>query len=164
MARRNRRPLGLALALVGMGAACFLAAGCDKAADTSSGAAPTAGMPGAPTAADVLAKLPGGQEYAAGKKVYADNNCAKCHKLGDTGGAPPAPKDGPPGGKGMSGGMSGPDLTATGAKAAHTKQWLADHVRDPKTHSPQSKMPASGPDKISDADLDALAEYLASRK
>jgi cbb3-type cytochrome oxidase cytochrome c subunit len=60
--------------------------------------------------------------------------------------------------------MGGPDLTMVGVDAKHTKEWIADHVRNPKAHTPQSRMPASGPEKISDADLDALAAYLASRK
>jgi cbb3-type cytochrome oxidase cytochrome c subunit len=115
----------------------------------------------------VLAKLPGGEEFAAGKHVYANNGCVRCHQLGETGGRPGGPGGsggGMPGGKGPRGGMSGPDLTKVGAEPAHTKEWIAAHVRDPKTHKPQSRMPASGPEKISDADLDALAAYLASRK
>ncbi len=109
---------------------------------------------GAPDNATVLAKLPGGAEFAVGKKVYADNNCARCHKLGETGGGPSGP----------GGAMSGPDLTKVGADLERTKQWLADHVRNPKSHKPQSRMPASGPEKINDGDLSALADYLVSRK
>jgi len=41
---------------------------------------------------------------------------------------------------------------------------LADHIRDPKKHKPQSRMPAYGSDKISDADLTLLAQYLAGQK
>jgi mono/diheme cytochrome c family protein len=127
--------------------------------------------PRGPSSADVLAKLPGGDEFATAKKVYANNNCARCHKLGETGGGPPAPKGGAqagekaggPGGKGPRGGMV-PDLTTVGADAKHTKEWITEHIRNPKAHTPQSRMPASGPEKISDADLDALAAYLASRK
>jgi mono/diheme cytochrome c family protein len=126
----------------------------------------------------VEAKLPGGEEFAAGKKAYAAQGCARCHKLGDTGGGPPGggrmgkmgppaePPGGeaPPGPKGKAGGgMGGPDLTAVGAKPEHTADWLAAHVRDPKSHSPSSRMPAYGPDKIPEADLKALAEYLAGR-
>ena len=119
---------------------------------------------------EVLAKLPGGDAFAAGKKVYADNNCARCHKLGETGGGM---MGGPPGAGGMPkgsaggppGGMSnGPDLTNIGAAPEHTAAWLAEHVRDAKTHKPESKMPAFPVDKISDADLAQLAAYLAARK
>jgi mono/diheme cytochrome c family protein len=55
-------------------------------------------------------------------------------------------------------------LAHVGAKPDRTAQWLADHVRDPKSHNPRSRMPSFGPDKISDADLAALGEYLASLK
>ena len=168
--------------------------GCQKKAESTDTGSPPVGNSrggppggmGAPSPQDVLAKLPGGEEFAAGKKVYADNNCARCHKLGDTGGGmgrppgmggPPGGPGGPPGGPGgppgMGGppggpggppGMSGPDLTKTGAETEHTTKWLSDHIRNPKSHSPKSSMPASGVDKISDADLKALVEYLASRK
>ena len=125
-----------------------------------------AGGPPGPIAADVLAKLPGGEEYAAGKRVFANNNCARCHKLGEAGGGGPGSATGgqPGGPKGPRGGMNGPDLTALGADPVRTKEWIAAHVRDPKAHKQQSRMPASGPDKISDSELDALAAYLASRK
>ena len=145
--------------------AALAVAGCEKkvSAPTSAGPipAPQGGMPGGGAA--VAEKLPGGPEFAAGKKLYADNNWARCHKLGETGGAP---MGGPPGGmKGGPGGMgSGPELTMTGANPAHTPEWLSAHIRDPKAHSPQSRMPATGPDRLSDADLKVLAEYLAGRK
>ena len=83
--------------------------------------------------------------------------------MGGPPGAPDGMKGGPPGGPGR-GGMGGPDLTKVGAEPEHTKQWITDHVRNPKAHKPQSRMPASGPEKISDSDLSALADYLASRK
>lgn len=152
--------------------ACLGAAGCKKPSDGVEGTTPPVGPMGGggPDGAAVLAKLPGGAEYAVGKKVYADNNCVRCHKLGETGGGgPEGMKDGPPsggpgGGKGPRGGMKGPDLTKVGAAPEHTKQWLSDHVRDPKAHKPQSRMPANGPEKINEADLSALADYLTSRK
>lgn len=162
----GRRPCeAMARRLLGVAVVGLFLAGCGKPAPSTGTGTPPPSGPGpgngpAPSAGgDVLSKLPGGDEFAAGKKVYADNNCARCHKLGDTGGG-----GGPMGAKGGPGGMNGPDLTAVGADAAHTARWLADHVRDPKAHKPQSRMPASGPDKIADADLTALSAYLASRK
>jgi mono/diheme cytochrome c family protein len=95
--------------------------------------------------------LPGGDEFAAGKKVYADQNCAKCHKLGDTGG-----------GRGGKGG--GPNLTNLGAEPDNTTDWIAAHIRNAKTHNPRSRMPAFGADKLNDADLALLVQYLASLK
>lgn len=130
--------------------------GCESktATDPTGPKGPPGGMPpmGMSGGENILDKLPGGPEFAAGKKVYADNNCARCHKLGETGGGP------------TGGGMGGTDLTKVGADSKHTVAWLSAHIRDPKSHSPYSKMPASGPAKISDTDLKALAEYLASLK
>jgi cbb3-type cytochrome oxidase cytochrome c subunit len=56
----------------------------------------------------------------------------------------------------------GPDLGQVGADTAHTPQWLAEHIRNPKAHKPQSRMPPFGENKINDADMRALTDYLAS--
>ena len=159
---------GIFVALVGI-AFGLVAIGCGQEKETTSGntPAPTTGTPsGGPPGAtpeEVLAKLPGGAEFAAGKKAYANNGCVRCHKLGETGGSSgPGGPGGP--GKGKSGGRGAPDLTKAGSQAEHTKPWLADHIRDPKAHNQRSSMPLYGPDKISNADLDNLAEYLASMK
>jgi mono/diheme cytochrome c family protein len=140
-----------------VGLALILSAlGCNKNSDSPAGPTGpppgTQGPPAGPSAEEVLAKLPGGDDVAAGKKIYVNTNCANCHKLGEAGSRP--------GGRGP----RGPDLTSVGADSEHTKQWIADHIRNPKTHKPQSRMPAYGPDKITDADLAVLAEYLAGRK
>jgi cbb3-type cytochrome oxidase cytochrome c subunit len=58
----------------------------------------------------------------------------------------------------------GPDLAHVGKDTAHTVDWLKTQIRDPKAHKPDGKMPASKPDKLSDADLQTLVEYLASLK
>jgi hypothetical protein len=50
-----------------------------------------------------------------------------------------------------------------GADPSHTPQWLADHVKNPKSQNPNSRMPAFE-GKISDKDLQALGVYLASLK
>jgi hypothetical protein len=173
--------------------------GCKKKADnTAPGQGPPPGgpqgPPGGPMAPptimdpkEVAEKLPGGKEFAAAKKVYADNTCNRCHKLGDVnammsggfpgfpggggppgfpgGGGPPGggSAGGPPGGGGPPG-MTGPDLTKVGADATHTVDWLSAHIRSAKTHKPESMMPDYPKERISDADLKTLAEYLASRK
>lgn len=139
-------------------------AGCGGDTKPTGGPAsdPLAG--GGPTTPEqVAANLPGGPEFAAGKTVYANNKCANCHKLGETGGGGgkgPMPGGPMPGGPGP----GGPNLSTVGAAPEHTKAWLADHIRDPKKHQPNSRMPAYPADKLSDVDLDKLAEYLASRK
>ena len=57
----------------------------------------------------------------------------------------------------------GPDLSHVGADAKHTTAWLIEHIRNPKAHKPDSRMPAFE-GKISEEDLKELAEYLASLK
>jgi cbb3-type cytochrome oxidase cytochrome c subunit len=59
--------------------------------------------------------------------------------------------------------QKGPDLGKVGADPTHTPQWLAEHVRNPKIHKPQSRMPSYA-GKIKEEDLLALADYLASLK
>jgi cbb3-type cytochrome oxidase cytochrome c subunit len=99
---------------------------------------PTAksGAKAAPKAADTIASM-----TALGKKVYASNGCNACHTISGKGGP------------------VGPDLTKTGANAAHTVKWLSDHVANPKTHTPTSSMPAFA-SSIKGKDLVAVGVYL----
>jgi mono/diheme cytochrome c family protein len=83
-----------------------------------------------------------------GRKVYNIHGCGKCHRIDAPGG---------PAGPGKA-----PNLARVGAQ--HPADWIAVHVRDPKTHKAQSRMPAYPETKISDADLKTLSEYLASLK
>jgi mono/diheme cytochrome c family protein len=84
-------------------------------------------------------------DASPGRKVYDAHGCGRCHRLG----APNAPS-------------KGPNLSTIGAK--HPADWIAAHVRNPKTHKAGSRMPAYPESKISDDDLKTLAEYLASLK
>lgn len=92
------------------------------------------------------AAVPGGAALiAAGQNAYTTSNCARCHSIGGQGG------------------RMGPDLSHVGADPAHTPQWLADHVRNPKSHNPSSRMPAFQ-GQVSEPNLNALGAYLASLK
>jgi len=82
---------------------------------------------------------------AAGKAVFDANNCAKCHSIAGQGNP------------------RGRDLTHVGADPNHTAQWLIEHVKNPRAHNPNSRMPAFE-GKISEQDLAALGAYLASLK
>lgn len=82
---------------------------------------------------------------AAGKTVFDAQNCAKCHSIAGQG----SPR--------------GRDLTRVGADPNHTSQWLIEHVKNPRAHNPNSRMPAFE-GKITEQDLNALAAYLASLK
>jgi predicted Zn finger-like uncharacterized protein len=84
---------------------------------------------------------------AAGRRVFEANNCTRCHTIG---------------GGGQRGRGRGPDLGAVGRDPEHTVEWLMEHVRNPKSHRPESRMPAYG--RIPQEDLRALATYLASLK
>jgi mono/diheme cytochrome c family protein len=128
-------------------------------------------------------------EFAAAKQIF-QANCAKCHSIGrqmagGPGGPPggpggfglggPGPGGPPPGGPGPGGpgpggsggprGMMprGPDLAKTGAKPDHTVEWFVKFMQDPETVKPRSRMPKFD-GKISDDDLNAVAEYLATLK
>jgi mono/diheme cytochrome c family protein len=82
---------------------------------------------------------------AAGKKAYDAKGCGTCHAIGGKGG------------------NAGPDLTATGAVPTHTVQWLSVQVANPKSHNPDSTMPAFA-QTIPAKDLTAMSTYLASLK
>jgi len=78
---------------------------------------------------------------AKGQKVYLDQKCNLCHKVGATGG------------------KLGPDLSAVGAK--RDAAWLYRYLVNPKVVDPKNKMPAV---KVKGADLDDLVGYLLSLK
>lgn len=88
-------------------------------------------------------KLTPSGPHAAGMKAFNDQDCGKCHRV-------------VAGGRGKA-----PNLSNAGKE--HDSAWLAAHIKNPKTHKPSSTMP-SFEGKISDADLKALSEYLASLK
>ena len=85
---------------------------------------------------------------------------------GGPGGPPPGSSPGGPGGPGGPGrGGPGraPDLAKVGADPAHTIEWLSNFIKDPKSIKSDSRMPGYA-DRITDDELKALAEYLASLK
>jgi mono/diheme cytochrome c family protein len=82
---------------------------------------------------------------AAGQRVFEANGCMRCHTVGGQGGG------------------KGPDLTHVGADPQHTPQWLEEHVKNPRSQNPSSRMPAFE-GRISENDLQALGAYLASLK
>lgn len=88
---------------------------------------------------------PAANTLASGKSVYAANGCANCHAIGGQGG------------------RSAPDLSHVAAEKQHDAAWLIAHVKNPKSHKPNSRMPGFV-GKIADKDLTALGGYLASLK
>lgn len=100
-------------------------------------------------------------KFAEGKTLF-DSNCTRCHSTGGGAGGPGGgPGGGGPGGRGKGGGMRGPDLSKVATN--HTKAWLMDHIRDPKTHKAESRMPKFE-GKLQDKEIGAIADYLGSLK
>ena len=84
---------------------------------------------------------PGLQQAASGQQVFAANNCSNCHAINGQGG------------------QGAPDLSKVGG--ARDAPWIIAHVKNPKAHKPNSRMP-SFEGKINEADLASLGAYLAS--
>jgi mono/diheme cytochrome c family protein len=159
--------------VIGMCLLFALAAGCtDHRTDTTPDKAPAPAVAPGPNPGGAASTADDGA-FAAGRKVYVSNGCARCHMIngqggfaGGPGGPPPGgppPGGPPPGGPGgFKGKGKGPDLGKVGAK--HDADWIAAHVRDPKSHNEKSSMPRYPEAKLIDGDLKALADYLANQK
>jgi len=76
-------------------------------------------------------------EAVKGANIYRESHCSACHQLH---------------GAGM---KIGPPLDGVGDR--RNRKWLEQHFRDPKSLSPNSKMPAY---KFDEAQMDALCSYL----
>ena len=100
--------------------------------------------PPAPAAPDEAPGSGASADFTVGKRVFAAN-CARCHAL--TAGTR----------------TRGPNLSAVGRDPSHTADWLVGFIKDPASVKPGARMPPFD-GKIDDADLQALAEYLASLK
>jgi mono/diheme cytochrome c family protein len=87
---------------------------------------------------------------ATGPKATFDNNCASCHA-----------RAGEPGGPGI-GGSRGPDLSKIGKE--HDAKWLAAYISDPNSVRPDAKLMPAFKDKLTEAQIRELAEWLAARK
>jgi mono/diheme cytochrome c family protein len=98
--------------------------------------------PSAPTQVAVVSDRSGN-----GQAIF-EAQCIRCHRSGG-------------GGPGRGRGGRGPDLSRIGAK--HPVDWLQEHIRDPRSHNPNSRMPGFE-EKLSQEELRSVAEYLASLK
>lgn len=78
---------------------------------------------------------------ANGRKLYATQGCATCHKIGGKGG------------------KIGPDLSREGTR--RNAQWLAAFFKNPAARFPKGSMP---PVKGSAKDLQDLAAYMLTLK
>lgn len=81
----------------------------------------------------------------AGPAAFQKYGCSRCHSIAGSGSG------------------RAPDLTHVAADPTHTREWILDQIRNPASHNPSTRMPAYG-NRIPDADLQALASYLAGLK
>jgi len=97
----------------------------------------------------ILAAIPALAALAAcsmnsrGAEVFEREKCRDCHTLKGNGGA------------------VGPNLTAVGSK--RSRDYIFQQIKAPKSHNPNSDMPSFGT-RISEQDINALADYLAGMK
>ena len=59
------------------------------------------------------------------------------------------------------GGAVGPNLTYVGSR--RTREYIYQQIKDPKSHNPRTEMPSFG-GRVSEEDINALADYLAGMK
>ena len=90
-----------------------------------------------PDNADAFSQAPSDPLAAAG--IFVSSGCDACHKVNG------------------SGGTLGPALN--GVAARHSREWVAQHLRNPKSQIPGTAMPAFS---FSDHDRDLLISYLFS--
>lgn len=84
----------------------------------------------------------------AGSNELFSTHCGKCHSVAAAGSEPM---------------KKSPNLGKVGADSAHTVEWISEHIRSPKTHKPESNMPAFA-EKLKPEEIKAIAEYLAGLK
>jgi mono/diheme cytochrome c family protein len=88
-----------------------------------------------------------GPRASSGNTLF-DQHCLKCHST-----------DGSPAVKGM----GGPDLAKIGAAPGRTAGWLAVHIKNPKGHTPDSRMPGFD-GSLTAEQIQELADFLAAKK
>jgi hypothetical protein len=135
------------------GAKVFQTSGCFKCHTLGGGGTQVAGgFPGGPAG-------PGGPGGPGGPPPGGFGPGGKGGP-GGPGGFGPGGRGGfGPGGPGM---MKKVDLAHVGKE--HDVQWIEQHIRNPKSQEPRSRMPRFDENRINAQDLRALAEYLASLK
>ncbi len=86
-------------------------------------------------------KKPSSEEVGKGKQVFQSSGCSGCHKVNGQGG------------------QVGPELTG-GTLKGRSRQWLEDQIRNPKSHNPNSIMPAFA--DLGNERLNDLVSFLMS--
>ena len=98
-----------------------------------------------PTAPE-MALMPNATPNQPSGNAVFDNHCMGCHSVTSTT-------------TGMK--RKGPNLSKVGVE--HKVDWLADHVKDPKSHKPDSGMPEFG-SKLKPEEIKSVSEFMAGLK
>jgi ubiquinol-cytochrome c reductase cytochrome b subunit len=98
---------------------------------------------GAPAKIEVAAEAPAAPPSSEGEKLIKTLGCLGCHMIEGEGG------------------KVGPDLSMEGLRG-RTQEWLAEQIRNPKSHNPASVMPAFS--ALEDGQVDTLVRYLQGLK
>ena len=119
-------------------------AGCTESYDRDGDIPGDSGMTQS-TGLDAVAGDPGSLSVSArrGEQLFTSGGCMGCHTVNGRGG------------------NVGPNLSNEG-NSGHSRQWLATQIRDPKSHDPQTLMPAFN--NLSDQQVNDLVAYLESLK
>ncbi len=149
-AGKSRLPLAALLAGVGL---LFLGGIALAVVLWSSGKKNNSGASNSTAASSAMGSGPRSEADSPPANVQQvfSTHCSRCHSLGST-------SRGRPGGRTMI------DLSHVGADPIKKTPWIAKQIRNPGSHKERSQMPGFGADRISDADLQALSEYLAGLK
>jgi len=89
---------------------------------------------------------PSGGGPSTGNAVF-DRNCTNCHSINAPDGGGPKRK--------------GPNLSKVGA--TRSKDWLAEHIKNPAAHKPGSTMPAFE-QKLSADEIKSVSDFMAGLK
>ena len=85
----------------------------------------------------------GCESNSRAKQLMTENKCLECHMFKGKGGA------------------VGPNLTSVGGR--RNRDYIYTQIKDPKSHNPRTAMPSFG-DRLSENDINILADYLSSLK
>jgi ubiquinol-cytochrome c reductase cytochrome b subunit len=146
-----RRPIAMAALVVAAAAVITLSlignashpgavSGSAGSGTPSQAATPSHGQPPGPAADPASGSAPTAGE---GSKLFETLGCIGCHAVGGKGG------------------KIGPDLSDEGSRN-RSKSWLADQIRNPKSHFPKTVMPSFS--SLKDSQVQSLVDYLSGLK
>jgi cytochrome c553 len=87
--------------------------------------------------------IAGCETNSRARQLVEQNKCRDCHTIKGKGGA------------------SAPNLTTVGSR--RSREYIYQQIKDPESHNPNTAMPSFG-DRLSEQDLDSLADYFAGLK